>query len=235
MLLSIEQLLILQNTDQRIREITLSLHQLPQEKASSEEALKEADQRLESISARQREQEVQVKKLQGDVLAKNEQIARYRTQQQATRKNDEYTAFNHEIAVGEAAIKTLEDRQLILMEEGETLAIECQTAQEVDAIERKRIHTLLEALEERRANLLARQKELKEERPRLTVGIDEELLERYDRLFKSKHGTAVVPLEHGVCTGCHMQVTTQTVLSTKAEKEITSCSQCGRIFYTEED
>lgn len=235
MLEPIEKLLILQNTDQRIRDVTLALHQLPLEKATAEKALQQADQRLEEIRSRQQEHEVQLKKLQGDVLSKREQISRYRTQQLATRKNDEYAAFNHEIAVGEATIVTLEDRQLILMEEAETLAFELQTAQEVDAIERQRIHTLLGTLDARRANLLARQTEFREERPRLTVGIEEDLLERYDRLFKSKDGTAVVPLEHGVCTGCHMQMTTQTVISTKAEKEMTSCSQCGRILYTEED
>ena len=67
--------------------------------------------------------------------------------------------------------------------------------------------------------------------PPLTEGVDEDLLDRYNRLFKSKGGIALVTVEHGVCTGCHMQVNTQTVLEVRAEKEIIGCPQCGRILY----
>jgi uncharacterized protein len=38
-------------------------------------------------------------------------------------------------------------------------------------------------------------------------------------------------VEHGVCTGCHMKVTTATAARVKAGKEIVSCEQCGRILY----
>jgi uncharacterized protein len=41
----------------------------------------------------------------------------------------------------------------------------------------------------------------------------------------------VVALEHEVCTGCHMKVTTQTAHRVKAGKEIVSCENCGRILY----
>ena len=42
---------------------------------------------------------------------------------------------------------------------------------------------------------------------------------------------AIVALEHEVCTGCHMKVTTQTAHHVKNGKEIVSCEQCGRILY----
>ena len=61
--------------------------------------------------------------------------------------------------------------------------------------------------------------------------IDEDLLGRFERLFKSKGDAAVVAIEHGVCTGCHMKVTTATAAQVKAGKEIVSCENCGRILY----
>jgi len=73
--------------------------------------------------------------------------------------------------------------------------------------------------------------ELEGERPLFTEGVEEDLLDRYNRLFKSKNGIALVTVEHGVCAGCHMQVNTQTILEVKAEKEIIGCPQCGRILY----
>jgi predicted nucleic acid-binding Zn-ribbon protein len=76
--------------------------------------------------------------------------------------------------------------------------------------------------------------ELTAERTQLANGIDEDLLSRFDRLFASKGDAAVVALEHEVCTGCHMKVTTQTAHRVKGGKEIVSCEQCGRILYSAE-
>ncbi len=41
----------------------------------------------------------------------------------------------------------------------------------------------------------------------------------------------MVALEHDICTGCHMKVTTATAIHARAGKEIVSCEQCGRILY----
>jgi predicted nucleic acid-binding Zn-ribbon protein len=235
MLQAIAQLLILQNTDQRLREVTQALLQLPQEKITCEKALRDADQKLQSIRSRQYELDREIKKNEGDILAKQGQIARYRTQQMETRKNEEYAAFNHEIALGEKAITMLEEQQLELMEKSELLQPEIERAQEVHAIEHKRVNTILGTIDGRSENLLVRQRELQNARPSLTLDIEEDVLDLYERLFKSKNGIAVAAIEHGVCTGCHMQMTTQTILSAKAEKEIMACSQCGRFLYTEED
>jgi len=61
--------------------------------------------------------------------------------------------------------------------------------------------------------------------------IDEDSLGRFERLFKSKGDAAVVAFEHGVCTGCHMKVTTATAAQVKTGKEIVRCDTCGRILY----
>ncbi|KAB2644319.1 MAG: hypothetical protein DVB29_02690 [Verrucomicrobia bacterium] len=235
MLEPIAQLLILQNTDQHLREVTQALLQLPQEKISCEKALRDADEKLQSIRSSEHQIEREIKKNEGDILAKQTQIARYRIQQMETRKNEEYAAFNHEIALGVKAITALEEQQLELMEKCASLQPEIERAQEVHAIEHKRVNAILGTIDGRSENLLVRQRELQNVRPTLTLPIDEDILDRYERLFKSKNGMAVAAIEHGVCTGCHMQMTTQTILSAKAEKEIMICPQCGRFLYTEED
>jgi predicted nucleic acid-binding Zn-ribbon protein len=65
----------------------------------------------------------------------------------------------------------------------------------------------------------------------LLEGLDEDLIERYERLFETKNARAVVAVEHDVCTGCHMKVTAQTGLALRSEKEIVSCPQCGRLLH----
>jgi predicted nucleic acid-binding Zn-ribbon protein len=89
-------------------------------------------------------------------------------------------------------------------------------------------------LDEKSKTLESRLQELTKERGELAAKIDEDLLDRFDRLFESKGDAAIVALEHNVCTGCHMKVTTATVMHAKAGKEIVSCEQCGRILYVSE-
>src|SRR5256885_1292161 len=72
------------------------------------------------------------------------------------------------------------------------------------------------------------------DRKKLAAKVEEDLLSRFERLFASKGDAAVVALEHEVCTGCHMKVTTQTAHRVKNGKEIVSCEQCGRILYAAE-
>ncbi|MBM3856734.1 MAG: hypothetical protein FJ390_02080 [Verrucomicrobia bacterium] len=235
MLLALEKLLVLQHCDQQIRDVVLTLEALPREKESCDRDASRAAQRLDAAQAQRRELEKELKKLDGDILSKKEQIARYKTQQLETRKNEEYAALRHEVEVAEKVIAEIEERQLVLMEKGEALTQDLETAQAAHDVEMKRIGKILSTLDGRRENLSQRREELQQQRPRLCEGIEEDLLERYDRLFKSKEGNAIVAIENNVCMGCHMKVTTQTVLAARAEKEMINCSQCGRILYNDED
>src|SRR5205814_10135957 len=86
-------------------------------------------------------------------------------------------------------------------------------------------------LESKSNTLQSHLEELATERAEIASKLDEDLLGRFERLFKSKGDAVVVALEHEVCTGCHMKVTTQTAHRVKAGKEIVSCENCGRILY----
>ncbi len=231
MLEAIEKLLALQDRDQRLRTFRLELDAIPVEKGAKERLIKEAADRLEKAKTRAKEIEVSKKNLQVEAAAKREQIARYKTQQMQTRKNEEFTALAHEIQTAEKVVSDLEDREISLMEEAEGLKPEIATAEAAFSEEKKKFELQIAALVAKEANLNERIQELQAARTACVAGIDEDLLERYERLFRNKGGNAVVALEHDVCTGCHMKVTTQTTVELKAQKTIVSCPQCGRLLY----
>jgi len=231
MLPSIEKLLTLQDLDQKLRAVLNEISALPLEKATRERELKAADDRLEAARSRQRELEIERKKLEIEVKAKQDQIGRYRNQQLETRKNEEFSALRHEIETAEKLIRELEDRELAIMEETEALRPSLEAAQQAHVAEKMKVESHMASLVVRLENLRSRQRELEEARPPLTEGLDEDLLDRYNRLFKSKGGLALVTVEHEVCTGCHMKVNTQTILEARGEKAIIACPQCGRFLY----
>jgi len=61
--------------------------------------------------------------------------------------------------------------------------------------------------------------------------VPEDVLARYRRILKSKKDVATVPIRHGACGGCHMKMTSQTVLMAKAAEHLVSCDNCGRLVY----
>ena len=80
-----------------------------------------------------------------------------------------------------------------------------------------------------------RQAELEANREELASAVDEVARSRYDRLVRSKGENVVVGIQHGVCGGCHMRVQPQLLVACRAEKELVTCSNCGRILYYTRD
>jgi len=228
---TIASLLALQDKDQRLRALRTELETIPVEKAAKERLIADAAGRLDGARTRSREIDVQKKSLEVEAAAKREQIARYRTQQMQTRKNEEFTALAHEIEGAEKMVSDIEDRELGLMEEAESLKPQIVAAEQTYHSEKQKYEGQIAVLLEKVDNLESRIAEIEAARAEAAKAIDEDLLERYDRLFRKKNGTAVVALEHDVCTGCHMKVMTQTTVELRGEKSIVSCPQCGRILH----
>ena len=231
MIEAIEKLLTIQDKDQRLRTFRAELAAVPTEKAAKERLIADAASRLENARSRAKEIEVQKKTLEVEAASKREQISRYKTQQMQTRKNEEFSALAHEIATVEQAVTQIEDREIELMEEAESLKPQISTAEQTYAADKAKYEAQISSLGEKETNLKTRISELDESRQAAAAEMDEDLLERYDRLFQTKNAFAVVALEHEVCTGCHMKVTTQTSVELRAEKSIISCPQCGRILF----
>jgi len=229
----LEQLLILQDRAQKMRQMEAELRSLPLERKSLEDQSIAASASLEAIKDKGRQVEVQKKNLELDIATRSESIARLRTQQYETRKNDEFAAMGREIERYQKEISDLEDQELALMEQADLLKAQAATEEKTTSATKLSIAQQVADLESKQTILKGRLEELKKERDELASKVDEDLLDRFNRLFASKGDAAVVALEHDVCTGCHMKITTQTAVRVKGGKEIVSCEQCGRILYLE--
>jgi predicted nucleic acid-binding Zn-ribbon protein len=227
----LEQLLILQDRQQKIRHIQAEIKTLPLERAHLESQLATTEASVESLKQKGRQVEVERKNLELDVGTRTESIARLKTQQYQTRKNDEFQAIGHEIERYENEIRKLEDQELELMIEADKLKGEVEAADKSARATKESISRQLTDLETKSKALGSQQQDLETEREGLAAQIDDDLLDQFERLFNSKGDAAVVAVEHGVCTGCHMKVTTATAARVKAGKEIVSCENCARILY----
>ena len=227
----LEQLLVLQDRQQRIKQIQTEVETLPLQKKSLEAQMAASVAGVEVLKQKARKVEMDRKKLELDVGTRTESISRLKTQQYQTRKNDEFQAIGHEIERYENEIRKIEDEELELMMESDKLKADLGVEEKKAATVKESVARQTADLEAKSKTLESRLEELTKERAEIAGKIDEDLLGRFERLFKSKGDAVVVPLEHEVCTGCHMKVTTQTAHRAKAGKEIVSCDNCGRILY----
>ena len=227
----LEHLLVLQDRQQKIKQIETEIKTLPLQKNNLEAQLAASAASVEALKQKTRQVEIDRKRLELDVGTRTESIARLKTQQYQTRKNDEFQAMGHEIERYENEIRKIEDEELELMEQVDKLKAELGADEKKAATTKESISRQMTDLEAKSKTLESRLEDLTRERAELAGKIDEDLLSRFERLFASKGDAVVVALEHEVCTGCHMKVTTATAARVKAGKEIVSCEQCGRILY----
>lgn len=227
----LEQLLILQDREQKIRQIQIEIETVPLRRKSLEAQLAESKASVETLRQKVRQAEVDRKRLELDVGTRAESVSRLKTQQYQTRKNDEFQAIGHEIERYENEIRKIEDDELELMVLADKIKADLAAEETKAAATRDSIARQTADLDEKSKALESQLQGLMTERSNLATKIDEDLLAGFERLFKSKGDAAVVAIEHGVCTGCHMKVTTATAAGVKAGKEIVSCENCGRILY----
>jgi predicted nucleic acid-binding Zn-ribbon protein len=230
----LEQLLILQNRDQKIKQIRTEVKTVPMQQAQLEAHLAASAAGLEAAKHKARQLEVERKKLELDVGTRTESINRLKTQQYETRKNEEFRAMGNEIERYEKEILAIEDQELELMEQGDKLKAAVASEEKNASGARESVARQLADLEAKNKALEQQLEELTRERAEIASHVEEDVLSRFERLFASKGDAAVVALEHEVCTGCHMKITPQTAHRVKAGREIVSCEQCGRILYVAE-
>jgi uncharacterized protein len=232
---SIERLLILQDRDRQIRRVQTELaHIEPQRRgmiakaAGAQASLDHARQKIKELEVRRKELELEIQ-------GKKQQIERYANQQLQTRKNEEYRALSHEIDTCKADIFKIEDQEIEFMEQGEAAQKEAAAAtQDVNAA-KQLVDGEVAQLDAREINLKKELAELIANRAELAGAVSEQLRNRYERMIPSKGENVVVGVQHGVCGGCHMRLPAQILVSCQAQRELVTCSNCGRILYYTRD
>jgi predicted nucleic acid-binding Zn-ribbon protein len=228
---TVEALLVLQERDARVAVLSIELENIPRQLDTVEQELESRTEQFENLRGRTRQVEAERKKLDLDVQSKEGAIARYRTQQQQTRKNEEFAALNHEIEHAQKEISALEDAELELMESYDKgLASVAEGQKELLQFQEKAKHKKAD-LEKREARVSSELTQARAQQAEAEAKVPEDDLSRYRRILKSKKDVAIVPVQGGACGGCHMKLTTQTILIAKGGEALASCENCGRLVY----
>jgi uncharacterized protein len=235
MLEIIEKLLILQDRDRKIHRVQQELAQIAPERESLRAKAGSTQAQLEAAKNRVKQIESERKQRDLEVEAKKSQIEKYANQQLQTRKNEEYKALAHEIEMAREAIFKIEDAEIVLMEQAEAAQKDVVRATGEATEAKKLADSQITELGQREENFKKELAALQQGRAELASAVDESARNRYERLLKSKGENVVVGIDHGACGGCHMKLQQQLIVSCQSQREIVTCSSCGRILYYTRD
>ena len=231
MLSTIEKLLVVQDRDRRIRQLTKESEDIPARRKLSEERLKEHKESLAAAQELLKKNAAAIKGVELDIDTAKQRILKLREQQATIKTNEQYRAINNEVAGVEKQIREFEDREIILMEETEGLRANVahmeQRLKQEDAVvssDRGQLDDRLKAIQQEIDRLT-------EERVSLIKDVDADWLGRYERTFKHHPDFAMVPVDQAACGGCHMKLPPQVIQNVKRNQSMVCCSFCGRILY----
>ncbi len=226
-----ERLLLLQERDRRIAQLTKESEDIP---ARNREIEARLDAHRESAHAAQedtKKKAAAAKQIEVEVEARKQKIGKFREQQYQTKRNEEYRALEHEISVVQKEIRDLEDQELTLMEEMEQLRKLISDREKDSKQEESRVREDQGKLNQRLQGIQNEIHDLQIDRQALAKDIDKSWLGKYERIFKKTGDFAVVRIENNACGGCHMNLPPHLIHEAKRNLSPTQCSFCSRILY----
>jgi uncharacterized protein len=231
LLTELSKLIDVQEIDKVIREVTQGLERLPGALKASETAQEELQaaqaallQELEDLKAQRRDTESEMAEMEEGI-----KISRQRLME--IKSNIEYKAMLKEIAFKEDQRDQRETRLLEfmdLMEAQNRLISEKQ--QEMEEREAS-LSKLRQEVTAQVAGLEQDLAKLEEKRKKLRKGVPASLMKRYEFIRQRRDGTAIAPVQEGVCLGCHMNILPQQFIDLQKGLEILQCPHCQRILF----
>jgi predicted nucleic acid-binding Zn-ribbon protein len=220
----------LQEVDNQAAVLIREVAALPKHIALIENKLAGSARRVEMDKAALLANGKERKRLEGEIQVQNQKISKLRDQMLASKNNDQYRSFQHEIEFCETEIRKHEDRILELMAESEPLDKNMKSTEAALADEKKQVEAEKAQAREKTAIDEKALAELKARRAEIASGITPSILKEYDRLRKARRGIAVAEVGDGRCMACHIGVRPQFMQELRRGDKVMFCESCGRIL-----
>jgi predicted nucleic acid-binding Zn-ribbon protein len=230
-----DKLRALQEVLSRKIEVEREIQEIPKSLATKTELLNRLRKSLADRGAAHESVKTRLTEIEQRLAEAEGSREQYEGQMDAIKTQREYEALDKEIRDAtekEQGLRKEQQKELQSEEELRTALEKDQVMiqkQEEDVAEEQSKIKL--KIKEKNAEL----KKLASDEKRITPGLDDEILFKFDRIIRNKAGIGIVPLIKGVCTGCHMILPPQFVNTVRLGAEVNFCPYCSRILFYQAD
>jgi predicted nucleic acid-binding Zn-ribbon protein len=226
----LERLIRLQQLDTAAEAAARRVADHPALVQSLESRLADATRALEDARTKVAENQAARRAIEKDLAAVQARLGKFRDQLMEVKTNKEYTAMLKEIEAAQTEVRRLEDLILERMLEHDDLVAGQKQAEARLAADQTAIAAERAQIDEETARLAGQIDQMAAARARLVAELSPSALSIYD-LVRARRGTAVVEVQGGYCSACHVRIRPQVANELRRNEAIYQCESCRRILY----
>ena len=228
--MSIQGLTDLQKLDSELKEIEDLLGDLPSKVSSLKNEEKSLRVSIEDGKNKMLDLDHKIKKQTGNVNLLSQKIDKQKDQLFLVTSNRQYDALQSEIDHLKNDIDLKEDEIIELTEEKETIEKKLISEEEnLDSLVND-LKIRIKRLEELMGENAEKKKELEIKKTKKRTEIDQNILQRYEKIFQARNGLAVVTINGSGCGGCGAFIPPQVISEVRAKKNYHNCESCSRFL-----
>jgi hypothetical protein len=227
----IEQLIVLQEVDDEILELTQEIEQAPQELADLESQLGEFEERRGQIDEKMSILNEQKKKLSVEIEEDAGKIKKSKNKLMLVGNTKEYHAMMREMDSLEKLNRMRDDEQAAVREELVRQDEATQALDEEMGGVKEQYDALKTTLEERLEKANKKLDTLNRKRKKACKAVPPPILGRYEFIRERMEHPVIVPVSEGVCSGCNIMIPPQSFNDLQKGQQILSCPNCQRLIY----
>ena len=223
---TLEQLIKLQEIDQRLLEIKEYMGDLPLTVETQENELSSLKLDNQEKEARLQEIGKDIRHHESEISDFNSKLEKYKEQLFLVKSNKEYDAISQEIDHMKETISTSEDVQLKFEEEKGEI-------EELIKLNSNKLESIADSLNINRVDLQSaldettmEHKELVTNRDKIFKKVDSSYLNTYEEL-RIARDEGLASILGNACGGCYTQLPPQTVIEIRENNKIISCPSCS--------
>src|SRR5512147_976881 len=227
-------LIQLQEMDGKIRSLADQNKRLPEILAGLESRRAANKAELEKVKENLLAAQKSKRDRDKDLEAGIQKVEKLKARTSEIKNNKEYQAMLKEIETAEQENKTIEDDILALMEKIDAASAGIASAEQYAREEEAAIQAEQKQHEADFAKIGEELKRTDNARQEFVSRVEPSVLSLYEKLLKTKSGTAIAEARGESCSGCYMSIPPQVFVNVKKNEGIITCPHCGRILYFKE-
>jgi predicted nucleic acid-binding Zn-ribbon protein len=227
----LERIIALQKIVSAAHDAERRLAEEPEREKAFEARIETARRRLAAGKERLTENQNARRAVEKDVAMHQGRLSKFREQAMAVKTNQEYHAVQKEIGFAEGEIKTIEDKILELMLQGDDLTATVKHAEAELAAEQKAVEADRRALAAELTTMKSSLERIAGERADVVRGLNPHVLAIFELVLRRRNGVAVAQARDGICTVCHVRLRPQVFNTILRNDQIVQCDSCQRILY----
>lgn len=227
----IEQLVVLQKVDDEIVVLQDELQRAPQQIEELEKRRQEIERNAEVVRDKIKYLLDQQKRLETEIEGDSVRLKKSKSKMMMVGNTKEYHAMMREMDNLEKQNRGREEEKVTVAEELGRQQTELKEIEERAGGLETELAAARETLNARIQAAKASLDGLEARRQEAGQAVPKPILKRYEFIRSRLKNPVIVPVDAGICSGCHISIPPQSFIELQKGTQILSCPNCQRLIY----